>query len=860
MTLNHCPYCNQPVRPGARFCGSCGSQIPPEPAPAQVQDPYQAVPAQLNHLNTRMVSNGPRLLIRQVGAPDQEIALTGAGLTIGRDPKVSLPVGLPTPQNPVGTPGISRQHARIIPQGGGYALEDLNSTNGTYLRGSRLPPNTPSPLQHGDVIRIGDQYGNSLSITYLDGGGAQSAASSRTLNLNSGQFASMPVISIGRNPQCDLHLNSPVVTWQHAEVRRTAQGHMLTDLGSTNGTFVNGKRIIQAALRQGDVIQIGPYKIIYGADALVGQAEQMRLDGVNLYKDVPVKTGRKVLLNSICLSVLPGEFIALVGGSGAGKSTLLDALNGSRMAHRGQVLVNGDDLYLNFDAYRTTMGYVPQADILHTNLTVKNALWYTAMLRLPPDTTNAEMEQRIDHVLQMVDMQAQKDVMINRLSGGQKKRVSIASELLSDPKLLFLDEPTSGLDPGLDKKMMRTLNDLADSGRTVVLTTHATSNIQGTCDHVAFLSHSRLVFFGPPQQAIQFFQAADFATIYGQVETPAQAEEVEKRFHQSPEYQRYVEQRIQSAPHSGAAASRQNRGLAFDPRAAVRQFYILARRYIDLIRNDLFSLVVLLAVMPVIAFLLLVISKPNSLVGEEQPVIEELARENGSYFPASDAQKLLLLIGLSAILLGVFAAAYEIIKERPVYDRERMINLGIIPYVGSKVVVLMFFGAIQCAALMMVIALKVKMPGSGVLLPGPLEILLTLMISMFAGIAMGLAISAAVRSSSTVIYLILVVLFIQLIFSGVMFTLPGVAEPISYLTPTRWSLEALGSTVDVEELNEMGLTYVEDFDDYMETKVPISINYSRTGGHLLGAWTALLVYSAGFLVLTGFILRRQDVH
>ena len=845
MHSNNCPHCGNSLRPDARFCASCGRQVPavqPEPA----------------HLQTRVGQATSRLVIREAGQPDTSFPLGGSVLTLGRDPKATLPIGLPTPQNPVGLPGISRQHAQLTPHNGGYAIVDLNSTNGTYLRGTRLPPNTPAPLQNGDVIRIGDQHGNSLSLVFEDSSPV-SALSNPTLNLSSGKYAAMPVISIGRSPNSAMCLSSPVVSWEHAEVRRAPSGHVLTDMGSTNGTFVNGKRIQAALLQQGDVIQIGPYKLIYGADVLVGQAEQVRLDGIGIYKDVPVKNGRKVLLNNINLSVLPGEFIALVGGSGAGKSTLLDALNGSRMALSGQVLINGDDLYQNFDAYRTNMGYVPQADILHTNLTVKNALWYTAMLRLPPDTTPIEMEQRIDQVLQMVDMQAQKDVMISRLSGGQKKRVSIASELLSDPKLLFLDEPTSGLDPGLDKKMMRTLNDLADSGRTVVLTTHATNNIQGTCDHVAFLSHSRLVYFGPPQQAIQFFQAADFATIYSQVETPAQAQEAEARFQQSQEYQRYVAERQRSLPQGqGGAWWRRPHG--FDPRSALRQFYILARRYLDLIRNDLFSLIVLLAVMPIIGVLLLVISKPNSLVGESIREVERIARNNGSFFPASDAQKLLLLLALSTILLGVFAAAYEIVKERPVYERERMINLRIAPYLASKVVVLMSFGAVQCALLLLVIATKVKLPAEGVFLPGTIEILITLLVSMFAGVAMGLAISAAVRSSSTVIYLILVVLFIQLIFSGAMFELPDAARPISYLTPTRWSLEALGSTVDIDRLNELGRTYVERVRGFSETKVPLSVNYDPTAGHLIGAWTVQVLFAAAFLFLTAYILRRQDVH
>ena len=185
------------------------------------------------------------------------------------------------------------------------------------------------------------------------------------------------------------------------------------------------------------------------------------------------------------------------------------------------MLVNGDDLYRHFDLYRTMVGYVPQDDIIHRDLTVINALRYAAQLRLPPDTSAEEIEQRIDKVLEQVEMVGQKEQVVSSLSGGQRKRVSIAAELLAEPNLFFLDEPTSGLDPGLEKKMMHTLRRLADGGRTIVLVTHATANIV-QCDHVCFLSQGRMVYFGPPEEALDYFgvTSGDFADIYAQLDDP----------------------------------------------------------------------------------------------------------------------------------------------------------------------------------------------------------------------------------------------------------------------------------------------------------------------------------------------------
>ncbi len=748
----------------------------------------------------------PRLVIRIPGQPLREVPLDQPTFTIGRKPDNDVVLSLDY---------VSGHHGRLERRGILWHCVDLGSTNGTFVNGRRVQS---AVLRDGDILRIGDPQGNSVSLTFRTAGTVGTPVPS-TIRMGTTVLGMKPSLVIGRNPQADIHLPAPVISWHHARLNRTPQGHILTDLHSTNGTFINGQRLVRPhLLRQGDVVQIGPFKLVYEAAGFQQYATTggMRLDGVQLAREVGRGAKRKRILKDINISIHPREFVALVGASGAGKSTLLMALNGFAHA-QGQVLVNGDDLYQHFDLYRTMIGYVPQDDIIHKDLTVASALRYAARLRLPPDTSAQEIEQHVDTVLKQVGMTGQKNQVVSSLSGGQRKRASIAVELLAKPCLFFLDEPTSGLDPGLEKKMMHTLRHLADGGQTVVLVTHATANI-AQCNHVCFLSQGRMVYFGPPDEALQFFGVTngDFADIYAQLDAPdprqarQKAAQWEQRFRQSPQYQRYVADRQRTLPqmkHEAARATAQQR-----PRVnPVRQFFVLTRRYLDLVLRDRLLLTVLMAIMPIIGLLLLLISGPNWLVGDTGAEIErQLAadlsagEQSATYAIVGKSQTLLLMLALAAVLLGLFAAAYEIVKERSIYQRERMVTLHILPYLASKVAVLGAFALLQCLLLLFVISWKVDLPGTGVFLTATFEMYATLVLGTLAATMMGLLVSALVPNTNTVIYVVLLALFFQIIFAGVIFDLPGVAGDLSTLTLTRWTMEGLGTSANMEWLN--GLT------------------------------------------------------
>jgi ABC-type multidrug transport system ATPase subunit len=681
-------------------------------------------------------------------------------------------------------------------------------------------------------------------------------------------------LSIGRAAECDLVLDSPLVSRHHARLERSGSTHHLIDLGSTNGTYVNSQRIDRAELHAGDVVQIGPYRFTYqpGQLSQVISVQRGRLDALHLTRRIDARRGDggRLILNDVSLSLAPRDFVAIVGGSGSGKTTLLNALSGFDPAE-GRVLLNGDDYYANFDLYRSLIGYVPQDDIIHRELPVGQALRYAALLRLPGDTSEDEINARIERVLAEVDMDAHAEQIVGRLSGGQRKRVSIGMELLAEPGVFFLDEATSGLDPGLEKKLMFTLRRLADGGHTVALVTHATANIK-QCDQVAFLGDGRLVFFGPPSVALEFFGVGEFADIYDAIEDDAAA--WEKRFRESNVYAQYVLPRLSTAENAARQAQRPAaRSTSAAPRANPwRQFSILTQRYFELVVRDKVLLTLLLAVMPLLGLLLAIITRPATLVGESAQRIQAILATSGSYAVAGEAQIVIMMFALAASLVGMFAASFELVRERAIYRRERMVNLRLRTYLGSKIVVLVGFAALQVLALLVVVALRVQVPYDGIFLPGPLELYITLLLTTIVGIMLGLFISALAANSNSVIYLVLLAVFVQIIFAGVFFELPGITKTISFFTPTRWAVEALGSTIDLPALNDLGQIEVRRTIDTVDPttgkkvqrevvysdKLPLlfTVGYEHRSDYLLSRWAVLIGFAGLLLIATAWAQGR----
>lgn len=511
---------------------------------------------------------------------------------------------------------VSNQHIQIVRQGNQFILihphpDKQRTLNGLLYQGRKIRGDEAfrKTLAPGDIFRIGDENGTLITLTFNDGTGTQQQALAPVHPIKLGEAE----LTIGRVPGNTLVLSHPQVSSRHAKLVREGGTYRILDLNSTNHVYVNSELTTSHLLKLGDEIRIGPYKLVYEANQLTQYDESnfIRIDALNLKKS---GNNNVTLLNDLSFTIPPRKFVALVGGSGAGKSTLMDALNGLRPAQQGKVLYNGQDYYHNLAAFSSQLGYVPQDDIVHRDLTVERALYYAAKLRLPSDFTEDQIKQRINEVLEDVEMTARRKLIVKKLSGGQRKRVSIALELLANPSLFFLDEPTSGLDPGLDRKMMFLLRRLADKGHTIVLVTHATNNIN-TCDYVCFLCQGgRLAFFGPPEEAKTFFGKTDFAEIYSSLEpteeNPNVPEEASSRFKVSPQYKEYVIAPMKTGPAEAGGTN----GLAKTQEVRrpkngnpLKQFILLSQRNLELLLNDRGNLIILLLQAPLIALLLMLL-------------------------------------------------------------------------------------------------------------------------------------------------------------------------------------------------------------------------------------------------------------
>lgn len=713
-----------------------------------------------------------------------------------------------------------------------------------------------------------------------------------------------PRVSIGRSADNQVVLNHPLVSSHHARLERLQNGaYRIVDLRSTNQVYVNGRRVKVQALSPGDQVSIGPFKFTYTGQELIQQdgSENIRIDALHLKQ---YASWHSLLLNDISLPIPSHKFVALVGGSGVGKTTLLNALSGLDPARKGTVLYNGEDYYRHLDDFSTQIGYVPQDDIIHGRLTVADALYYTARLRLPHDFTRAQIKERVHEVLNDVGLTARRKHLVKSLSGGERKRVSIALELLANPSVFFLDEPSAGLDPGLDLKMMLLLRKLADKGHTIVLVTHATENIDA-CDYVCFLAQGgRLAFYGSPSEAKTYFGTPRFSEIYNALEPTEEDKDVpkhaEERFKHSPYYQQHVvaplNQHLAEEPADGELPRRLRQTRRHKP---WRQFSLLSRRYLHLLKNDGANLLILLLQAPVIGAILYLLASQGTFVPTSittcplredpahnagrvvsidcQRVVDLLNSSSGTAFAqqqgqskqqlleqaiasnsGANAQTLIFIMAFTAVLFGCINGAREIVKEVPIYQRERMINLGIAPYMFSKIIVLGFFCLLQSAIIVYLVNLKTPFY-QGIFLPVIVEVFITMALAALAGLMTGLAISALAPNTDRALSLVPLVLIPQVIFSGVVFKLdtPGL-QAVGDLFAVRWAMVAMGSSVGLHG-DKLG---VDDFAYQGTLFTTLNPADARPGAivHLLLAWAALAAIIILLGSMTAFFLKRKDIH
>ena len=782
-------------------------------------------------------SNHPYITLNNQGQVIQPLVLTKQKHILGRDPhKADLLV-----PNTWGV--VGRCQACIRRVGNDYYIYDGDgqkpSTNRLFINNTLITPQEGYLLQNGSEVKIGQNPENWVVLSYFQGKSTQQfkQPTQKSIDLKNKS------VMLGRDSNANLQLDAPTVSRHHATIDTDTKGRYLLQDHSTNGVFVNGQKVNGSAiLSPGATIRIGPYTLVLQGDELVlaDQGNNIRLDADKIVRVVKTKKNKEIrLLNNISLPIEPGQFVALVGGSGAGKSTLMRTLLGIDPTSEGKVYLNGENLRTNFNIYRTQIGYVPQTDIVHKDLRVGEVLSYAAQLRLPPDI---DIEQVVQKTLQQIEMSERRDVLVKQLSGGQLKRVSIGVELLADPKLFFLDEPTSGLDPGLDKKMMQLLRKLADEGRTIVLVTHATSNIT-LCDRIVFLGlGGHLCYFGTPQEAMKFFRITngDFADIYIKLESQASVIQEANQFRNSPYYKNYIENRLSIGSQNSKASPPQQ-----VKRSPWKQLVILTQRYFQRTIRDPINLGLALLTAPIgIGLITLAIRNKDPLIlgNEADPTLAPLAL------------RVLFVFTCAAIWVGLSSSLQEIVKESAIYLRERLVNLGLFAYLGSKILVLGGLALLQTILISVVIILGFKAPEPE-LISWFLGIFITSFLTLFTCMNLGLMISASVKNSSQANSALPLLLLPQIIFSGVLFKMEGLGEYISWLMLSRWSVGAYGALVNVNEM----VPKAPDGNPLPDLPFAGSDVYNLSWENLSLNWGILLLHTIIYIAATLWLQKRKDI-
>lgn len=608
---------------------------------------------------------------------------------------------------------------------------------------------------------------------------APPALNSVELTTNIGQLSQVIDIAksellIGRSTACDLTIADPLVSRRHARLVITAGVGHIEDLGSDNGTFVNGERITSAAVTDGDLIEMGKAQFILSE----GRLQQHVAHGLPLQADgltVTVGGGLRIL-SDVSFTLPAGSMTAVIGPSGSGKSTLLNALTGRRPADEGRVLLGGRDLYASDEGLGRRIGFVPQDDPVHLTLYVKHALMAAAQLRLPADASKGEITANVEQVAAELGLTERLDTRIQALSGGQRKRVSVGYELVGAPQALILDEPTSGLDPGMERDLMANLRQLADKGTTSIVVTHSVQSVE-LCDLVLVLAPGgRLAFIGPPDKVANHFKCPDLASVFTLLGTRQQAE-WELEFARTTSYLKFGA----PAPATASAPS-----TPLPARSFAHDFRVMLVRYVRALVGDKRRLILLLAQAPVLGALLAVV----------------LFRDAFSPLPNQGARQYLLATVLAMTLLGGFNAVREIVQDRDVFRRELAAGVSAFAFVLARWVVLSVITVVHAVVLHAVASLRQRDPlGEGVLIGwGHLEFLLALSAIGVGSVGVGLLISASASDSARALTALVMLIIPMLFLSGMVVPTSGQAgiEQATYLNPVQWGGSAGAVTIDLQ--------------------------------------------------------------
>jgi ABC-type multidrug transport system ATPase subunit len=914
----------------------------------------------------RLTLTGPevsRLILERTALP---FARPGV-LAVGRDPSRANVL--------IQHPSVSGLHLEIDAAAG--TITDVGSSSGTFDRGSqRLPLRHPVPLDRGGGYFLGPVWIATEALLELTPPATRPGAGPHPpANAGEGPGAAPPppatpagpnkhrtmfgtfdfagaaagpssaAAVIGRQPTCDIVLPYPQVSSRHASLARVPGERMLrvTDLGSVNGTYVNGRRLTQGQAEKvapDTRIFIGPYpvKVTLDGDAVLAYADVeqepaaaqaqahwsgnlVEIEARDLFVEVPDRDNpgaMKVLLNRVTFKALPGDLIALMGPSGAGKTTLLTVLNGYLRPQSGEVRINGESLSVIYDALRGSIGYVPQDDLLHPELTVRQAITYSARFRLPADFTDEEIERRVHDTMKSLALENLANTVIGSpvkktLSGGQRKRVNIALELVTDPALMFLDEPTSGLAADDTVTLIDLLAEMAKkTGKTIIVTIHQPAREEYEKFNLAFIMGfgGEPIYFGPTgKPSYDFFARYQKKPIdnprdmFDQLKVREDAV-YDPKVHPNRSAARLAAAKLwrqefyrpdnptQVEMYSGRrqpGQPGQNRPPTRVRPPLTRQLRLLLSRYLRIKLGDKVGLAILLLQAPIIGGLLAAVfydppDAPN-LWCQNYLLALERALPPGAcqltpqrFASVRDYKGALFFLTVGAIWFGTSNAAREIVSEIAIYRRERMVNLSIANYVLSKFVVLSALCVVQCTVLLGIVypALHLGNDQLGAFLP----LLGTMVVTAMCAVALGLLLSTVVATSEAAMALTPIALIPQVVLGGLLVPMTN-RQWLRYVMaamPSRWSFEGImgaerdalrsapGWRIETCLPDRMPGVYSEGGRAYFDCAVhEIASTTSRGGAWGFSTWdqpaVALGVLGGMTLVMlltVALLLRRRD--
>jgi ABC transport system ATP-binding/permease protein len=649
------------------------------------------------------------------------------------------------------------------------------------------PPSAPHPAPPSsvNVDPTATQMGPAATPRAPEG----NLATSMLKILRPGRAPEVPPggIKIGRATDNDIVIPDVLASRHHATLVSGPGGTQILDNRSINGTFVNGQRVDSEVLRDGDVVTIGNIDLVFGGGTLARRNEAdaaTRTGGLDVHGVTWTIEGNKTLLDNISLSARPGTLTALIGPSGAGKSTFARLIAGYTHPTTGTVTFEGHDVHAEYASLRSRIGMVPQDDVVHGQLTVRQALMYAAELRLPPDTNREDRERVVMEVLEELEMTKHLDTRVDKLSGGQRKRASVALELLTGPSLLILDEPTSGLDPALDRQVMTMLRQLADAGRVVLVVTHSLTYLD-VCDQVLLLAPGgKTAFRGSPSQIGPELGTTNWADIFSSV---AGDPEGAKR--------KYLERHGPPPP----APPKQEAAELGKPvhTSTIKQFSTIARRQMRLIVSDR-GYFAFLAILPFIMGVLSLSVPGSTGFGQPNPLGDA---------PNQPGQ-VLVLLNVGAIFMGTALTVRDLIGERAIFLREQAVGLSTTAYLLAKVCIYSVFAIVQSGIVTAITLIGVGLPKNGPLVLGggeasaALELFFGMAAATICAATVGLALSALARTSDQIMPLLVVAVMSQLVFSGGLIPVTGRAplDQMSWVTPARWGFAATASTVGVTDM------------------------------------------------------------